>query len=327
MLKDKNLKIIILIFLLILLAIFLLQKINLTTADLGRFIKNGEAIFTGQFRVLTTNFYAYTNPDSYFINHHWATGVLFYIFWKIGGFAGLHFFSVVIGLTTFLIFFYLTKKESGFKITAVVSLILIPLIGYRSEIRPELFTYFFSAIFFMLLWRYKNKSIAQKWLFVLPIMEILWVNIHIYFFLGIAIFGAFLLEQVIVFIKNKNRESRNRLRFLFIVFAFCLIATLVNPFGLRGAIHPLNVYKNYGYRVFEEQSIWFLERLKITDPSFLSFKIVFVLLVLSFVLVLTKNRKNLSLVNLFLAIGFGFMAMVAIRNFTIFGLFALPIMP
>ncbi|MBL7156022.1 MAG: hypothetical protein ISS87_00250, partial [Candidatus Pacebacteria bacterium] len=62
--KGKEfLEIYILIFLLFWFGIFLLQKINLTTADLGRLLKNGELILKGNFDVLYTNFYSYTNPD------------------------------------------------------------------------------------------------------------------------------------------------------------------------------------------------------------------------------------------------------------------------
>lgn len=319
--KNKIIKIIILSFLLALLLFFLLQKIDLTTADIGRFIKNGEALLKGEYGVLKTNFYSYAHPDYPFLNHHWASGLIFYIIFKIGNFGGLHLFFIILSLITFLIFFRITEKESGFKTAFILSLILIPLVGYRDEIRPELFSYFFSAIFFWILWYNRKNSLSFKWLFILPIIQILWVNIHIYFFLGLSIVGAFLLEKIIFSIKNKVYKFKN----LLLIFFLCLIATLINPFGLKGAIHPFNVYGNYGYRVLEEQSVWFLKGIGITNPNFTLFKIVLFLLVLSFVLVLIKNHKKFSLVNLFLSIGFGLMAVLAIRNFTIFGFFALPI--
>jgi hypothetical protein len=306
-------------------AFFLFQKIDLTTADLGRHLKNGELLLKGETEFLKTNFYSYTYPDYAFVNHHWLSGVLFFLVFKIFGFSGLHLFFIILSIASFLIFFQTARKESGFKIAAIISLLLIPLIAYRREIRPELFTYLFSAVFFAILWRYRNKPIFWKSLFVLPIIEILWVNSHIYFFIGIAIFGAFILERALIWLKTKNQESRDKFKFLVIVFVLCIAATMASPFGLKGAIHPLAIYQNYGYRVFEEQSIWFLERLNVADPSFLLCKIVFILLALSFVLLLIKTRRNFPLVNLFLAIGLGLMAAIAVRNFTIFGLVALPI--
>lgn len=311
-----------LIFLLFWFGFFLIQKIDFTTADLGRFLKNGEAIFDGNFAVLKTNFYSFTYPDFPFINHHWLSGAVFYFFFQISGFWGLHLFFVILSFITFLIFYRLAEKESNTQISFILSLFLVPLIAYRNEIRPEVFSYFFAAIFFWILWHYRKGVISYYPLFILPFFEILWVNLHIYFFLGPIIIGVFLLEKIILFFKSKNKLAVKK---LFLVFIFSLATALLNPFGLKGILYPLTIFKNRGYRVLEEQSVWFLEKVNINMPAFLLFKIAIFVLIISFILVLIKDRQRFSLVNLFLASGFSFMALVAIRNFVLFGLFALPI--
>ncbi len=309
--------------LLLWLLFFLFQQINLVTADLGRFIKNGEQIFNGNLQnVLQTNFYSFTHFQYPFLNHHWGTGVIFYLVQKVGGFITLHLFSLSLILATFLLLFKMAKKEAGLVVATILSLMLVPLIAYRKEIRPEIFSCLFSASFFYILWAYRNKEISAKWLWALPFIEIIWVNLHLYFFLGPAIVGAFLLEKVIIHIKNRKESLASLLS----VFGGVLLATFINPFGWRGAFYPFQIYESRGYRVLEEQSVWFLENLNIYNPSFLFFKIILVMVGLSFVWIVIRKRKEFPLVNFFLISGFAFMACWSIRNITIFAFMSLPIL-
>jgi hypothetical protein len=317
-------KIIILILLLAWLGFLLAQKINFTTADLGRHLKNGEIILNALSqpeiikKILQSNFYSYTYPNHPFINHHWLGGVIFFIIYKIFNFTGLSLFYIFLNLISFLLIFDIARKTAGFKIAIPFSILLAFLIASREEIRPEVFSYFFSALFFWLLWHYASGSISYRWLFLLPLFEIIWVNTHIYFFLGPFLIFLFLLFEKLIPFKKKFKK-------LGLILILDVIAGLINPFGLKGLLMPLNIFKQYGYRVLENQSVWFLENLKIFNPNFLLLKIVSTLLVLSFILVLITNRRKFSLIYFCLGVCFGIMAWLAIRNFTLFGLFVLPV--
>ncbi len=311
------LKIVILLFLLIWFATLITHKINLSTADLGRHLQNGKMALQGDFSVLKKNFYSYTYPDYPVVNHHWGSGVLFFLIQKFSGFSGIHLFFIALNLATFLILFWTTQKQAGILFASSVSLLVIPLLAQRNEVRPEVLSYFFAALFFYLLWRHRENALKEKWLFILPVLMLLWVNTHIYFILGPILIAAFFLERII---------RRKKIKALGFVLVLSILACLINPFGIRGITCPFTIWRNYGYRLVENQSLVFLEKLNIiNNPNFLVFKIVFSLLVLSFILVLLKNRRSFPLINLFLAIGFSAMAWLALRNFTIFGFFALPI--
>ncbi|MFN3966652.1 MAG: hypothetical protein ACK4JE_03010, partial [Endomicrobiia bacterium] len=125
---------------------FLIQKINLTTADLGRHIKNGEMVLSGNFDVLRTNFYSYTNSTFPINNHHWLSGVIFFLIYKFFGFSGAHLFFIILSLLTFCIFFYVSERESGSATAGILSFLIIPLIAKRTEVRPEVFSYLFAGV-------------------------------------------------------------------------------------------------------------------------------------------------------------------------------------
>ncbi len=294
-------KIAVLILLLAWYGVFLFHKIDLTTSDLGRHIKNGEEILTGNFQVLYTNYYSYTNPDYPFVNHHWLFGVVFYWLWKTVGFSGLQLFFIILSLVTFWFFFDLARKNTGWKIAIPAALFLIPLIAERTEVRPEAFSYFFAGIFLWILWR-------RKWPWTLPFLMLLWVNLHVYFFVGILILFIFLL--------NNFKLWR--------VFLASSLAIPINPFGYRAILFPVYALQNYGYKIVENQSVWFLQKLGVAEnPNYAWFWLALAALIAAGVFAFFKKEKN-SLVFFLPAVVFGLMAAFAVRNFTIFALFTLP---
>lgn len=322
--KDK-IKLFVFILLLVTLLVLLARKIDLTTADLGRHLKNGEIIASLDGRtindVLKTNFYSYTNPDFPFVNHHWGSGVLFFLVWKLGGFKTLSVFFIGLYLISFTIFFSIAKNYSGFWRSILASIILLPLIADRNEVRPEIFSYLFSAIFLWILMEYKEKRLSYKYLFALPIIELVWINLHVYFFVGIFLFGLFIFCEII----SKFREREEEVKKILIAFFLTCAAALFNPFGIRGLLYPLNIFKNYGYLIVENQSIRFLEKINFQNPNFIVFKLVFAIIAASFILVFLFNRRKFSIFYLVCAATFSIMTLAAIRNFTLLGLFALPI--
>jgi len=323
--KNFSIKIFILFLLSLWYLIFLAQKIDLTVVDLGRHLKNGQMILEKKFDVLYTNFYSFSNPQHPFINHHWASGVLFYLIWKLFGFSGLHLFFVLVSLIVFFLFFRLAQKNSNFKISVLFSLFLIPLIAERKEIRPEIFSYFLAALFFWILWHYREEKISPNWLIILPISGFFWVNLHINFIFGLFLIGVFLLERI--FVPRPLFSDKNKVKNLTLTFVFTAISFLINPFGLKGFLYPFNIFREYGYHIIENQSVLFLQKIEtIHNPNLLLFEITFSLFIFSSILLFFLNRKEFSLIFFVLGTTFGVLAFMALRNFTIFGLFSLVIL-
>lgn len=305
--------------------VFLTEKINLTTADLGRHLANGELFWQGENRgaFLKTNFYSYTNSDFSFINHHWASGVLFFLIWKIFGFGGVHLFFLLLAFSAFGIFFYLAQKKGGYFWTFIFSLLLIPLLAQRQEVRPEIFGCLFGGIFFLLLWGSGRKIFSSNWLWLLPFFQLLWINLHISFFLGILILGIFLFQSGLDGFRGKDFFLFKKISGIFLA---CLASLFLNPNGFRGVIYPLQIFNNFGYALAENKSIRFLENFGMKNPNFFLLKIVLLLLFGSFIWIVWKKRKSFSWADFFLATVFSVMALSALRNMSLFAFFAWPIL-
>lgn len=297
---------------------FLSHKIDLTTADLGRHIKNGEILLHNS-AILGSNFYSYTNEGFEVLNHHWGSGLILYITWKITGFVGVELLFIILSLSALAFFVVAGKRYAGWGVSGLIAICVIPLLAERTEIRPEVFSYLFAGVFYYLLSIYRGSpSIrSHRWLWILPLVQIFWVNTHIYFLLGPLLIGAFLLESLILY--------RTRFFPLLYIWAATVAASLINPFGLKAITATFTFFENFGYKLAENQNVWFLERLGFVNPNFMVFKVLLFLLVVSFVISFIKSRRDFNLANLFIAGGIGTLAVIASRNMTIFGLFAIPL--
>lgn len=59
--------------------------------------------------------------------------------------------------------------------------------------RPEIFSFLFTSLTLFILERYqRNKT---RLIYLLPLISLIWVNTHIYFFMGLAIQGIYILAR------------------------------------------------------------------------------------------------------------------------------------
>lgn len=329
MLARNWFSILIFSFLLLLYFYLLATPINLATADLGRHIINGQQLLSGNVSLLYKNYYSYTYPDFPFVNHHWLGGIIFYLVSIVSGFTGVQLLFVLINLIALGIFFYIAKKYSNIIVSSVTALLIIPVISYRAEVRPEVFSYMFAGIYYLAGKEYLSRGLRKKWFYLLPLLQLIWVNIHIYFFIGLFILGSFWLESGLEWLqgfKRGNQPAKNFINFT-IVIIMSILVSFINPHFINGLLYPLQIYSNYGYRVLENQSVFFLENL-IQVPSLLYFKIVLGLLILSWIYKiyrLIRFREKPNLAELVLSTAFSYLALSQIRNLALFGFFSLPI--
>lgn len=327
------------VFLLFLCLFFLFlvtQEINLAAVDLGRHLANGREILSGRWEVLYRNFYSFSHPDHPFVNHHWGTGVVFFAIQQLFGFEGLSIFYSLLSLSTFLIFLHLTYRvlarsaaaDSALWGACGVGLAVIPLCAARAEIRPEGFSAFFLGVFYWILlnWKWeregKDGGRAHLLLWVLPGLMVFWVNLHIYFFMGFVILAAFFFDEWLW----AQRVFTSRVKTLSRVLAVCGLAAWVNPIGPKLVLFPLMIFRNYGYRVAENQSaFFFLKRTDLQILGLFSFFLVLAGLLFLMVRLLVRDRRmggawaETWVTGAFMLLGFS-----AVRNFSLFGLVALP---
>ena len=291
---------------------FILHPITAITQDLGRHLKVGEIILESG-NVPKTNLLTYTYPDFSFINHHWLSEVVFFATFQVGNFGLLLFCKILLIFLSFGLIFWLALKKSSLLTAGLFSFIFLAVFQERTELRPEVLSFLFFAVYLFVLQNFSEKN--KKWLWLLPIIQLLWVNSHIYFFVGPVLYLFFVIDQLI---KKRLKISKT---IIFVGFLI-IMANFVNPNGLTGAFYPLKVFENYGYQIVENKSPFFLEQyFGVTSRAILFFKISLGLLIVGFII----NLRKISYFNLLISIFLSFMAIKAVRNFPLFALGTLPI--
>ena len=154
-------------------------------------------------------------------------GVLLYLIQSAFGYAGLSWFCA---LACLAVVAYLVRH--GEFSSALLAMLAVGSIATRTAPRADLFTTVFFALFLGELWAYQRGMRSRLWL--LPVIMLLWVNLHPGFVAGFAAIGAYLLIEISDFLFAERRPAvLLRLRRVWPYLAACGAATLANPWGAK----------------------------------------------------------------------------------------------
>ena len=133
---------------------------------------------------------------------------------------------------------------------AALAIFAVPTLATRMGPRPDLFTQLFFAIFLIELWSFHHRSAfvsepehdgeasvrlgTPKRLWILPLVMLLWVNLHPGFVAGLGIVFAYLLMEALEFpFPSRRATALLRLRQAWPPLAATVVVTLLNPFGYQ----------------------------------------------------------------------------------------------
>jgi len=302
---------------------FFAVPINLSTADLGRHITNGALLMQGVTEVLYTNHYSFTEPNHPFTNHHWLSGVVMHIVHRFFDFKGLSILYIILSVVSLL----LMARASASRVNAgwglLFAMMAVPLFGYRTEVRPEGFSYLLLALYYLMMCRHREGDITMRNLamWLLP-LQLLWVNLHIFFFLGLGVVGIFWLDM---FIFQRKKEQANGLLKLMLAL---VAVSMLNPHLHLGLLAPLTIFNEYGYMVLENQTVFFLQnRFGWTaNGEFLHTELLGIITVLALGWALVKGRWRDMVPEAVLSLFFLALSLMAVRGIPMLALFSIPLL-
>src|SRR3989338_1996417 len=131
------------ILLLIFVFSFLFKTDHSFDQDLGRHIKLGEIIWQTK-SVPKTNLFSYTNPDFTFINTHWLFEVFVFFISQTIGLSSLLILKVIILLISVYLILKVIPKENSVWLLPI-GFIFFHVLRERTELRPEIFSFLFTA--------------------------------------------------------------------------------------------------------------------------------------------------------------------------------------
>jgi hypothetical protein len=236
---------------LIFLLVFAFSITKIYDYDLWWHLKSGEEILKS-FKIQYVDHFSITTEGKEWIDVHWLSQILFYAIFSVAGFTGM---QLLVFCAVALSIFSLYRIRSDKSLYSLTFLFLIYLAIYASKDRylprPDIFTLLFPALYCLILYRFQFQN--KKIIYLLPILQILWVNMHGSFILGPLLIFSFTAAQFLNLIfsrflqhketpgeKNLNNaarapiaEKRKKFYQLFIILILILAVNLINPYGFK----------------------------------------------------------------------------------------------
>ncbi len=208
-------------------------------------------------RIPRLDIFTFSSADRAWIDLHWGFQVALAMAHALGGVPGMILLSATAASVAVTLAVTARRRDWPSWVVVLCWLPALALMATRFDPRPEVFSLVGLAAFLAVLLRVEDRP-AMAW--ALPIIQVLWVNVHGLFILGPIVLGCYWLDRGARVMSrwaadDSGRETPPLWRHLAPASAAVVLATLVNPYGIRGAMLPLellpkiadpsNPYKSY----------------------------------------------------------------------------------
>ncbi|MFA5144915.1 MAG: tetratricopeptide repeat protein [Candidatus Omnitrophota bacterium] len=287
--------------------------------DIWLHLKAGEFIVQNKL-VPSADIFSFTMQGKPWVDHSWFFQVISYLVhskWQADGLIVLGCVPIIL---SFLVLFLMGNAmiRSYLEVAVLITAAALASVT-RFNIRPDIFSLFFFAIYLYILRLHINKRLI--W-FLVPV-QALWVNFHGYFFLGPLLVALFItaefLRRRLKFLPIAWREefalSQEAYRRLKVLFIFVVLACFLNPRGYQGALYPFFVFKE----LLSGRVQIFLKYIQELQPTLGLGRVLgsyYIMIVLCFLL-MAANYKRLKIVEIILALFFFFFSL-SLRNAAFF---------
>lgn len=209
-------------------------------------LKTGQSILGGH-GIPALDLYTFTDADKPWIDLHWGFQVLVAILYAIGGVplvslvkAGVVTSAVAVGWMAG------GTDLPPWKKSLLWIFPIICIVGRGNE-RPEMLSQLFLALWLWIAWKSEKQP---DWIWWLPLLQVIWVNCHALFVLGLVVGFCYGLDALIrtQFGGRFGLEPRTvgpPMGAVFAVGVLVGLACLVNPYFEEGALFPLTLYRKF----------------------------------------------------------------------------------
>lgn len=275
------------------LSLFFLHPIN--AGDFFHHLNTGRYLLT-HYKLPYTDEWSFTAYGQPWVAYSWGSGVVFYLLYRLSGFASVSWFLGFLGgLTGFFLYKLLRQLSVSSRVSLIMVALALAVASLRSPTRPEAFAPFLLVLLLYLLSSYSTSTGSNLWWLVLfPVFFWFWAI----FYGSSTILGIGILLLFFIFLARRKSPKE-----LVTVILLCLLATLLNGYGLRSFLYIRQIPS-----IAPHTTEW-LPILATLDPQFpdlvLKYQydvLIYILLVIFYLLVLTLKVSRLFLFTLSLGI-------------------------
>jgi hypothetical protein len=276
--------------------------------DLFWHIKTGELMLQNH-QLFYTDPYSFTHLGVDWINHEWLSQIIFAILYKIGNLPLIAFMNaLIIGLLIYQWFGRLLKAKISVFMCLAVSFFVFLTTSAVWTPRPHLFSLLLFSTTLLVLQRYRRSQKAKAWW--LPLIVILWVNLHSGFITGLVLLLLFNLSEGIKLLFNlSNRMQPLRYKHIVLISIICLLVSFLTPYGVDALFYPFQYLSGH---LPSEQYVneWV--------GSNFHHAPLFVIYLLALFFSLGFSRKEKDMTQMIISLPFMFLALKSVRHIPFF---------
>jgi hypothetical protein len=312
-----------LFFIFLFLGLFIMTLRPITDPDFWWHLRTGQLIVETHV-IPHTDLYSFTNNGKPWVAHEWLTELLIYGLYRLGGY-GLLILSFSLTITGAFWLAYLRSPQVSRPYITGFSLLLGAIASAPTwGVRPQMISLFLTSLFLYLLDRYRSEG-KPVFLFTLPLITLLWVNLHAGYFLGLAIIAIYIIGSLIDLLKVKFQKtydpyapSVKSIRNLCLVLGVCILATLANPNGFHILLYPFQTLTSRAMQLFIQE--WFSPDFHLLEWQPLAW---FFLAIIGAGML---GKKSISPTKILLTVIFGYAALHSMRHVPLFVIITIPIL-
>lgn len=215
----------------------------LADGDTGWHIGVGRYILeTGS--IPKTGIYSYTAENMPWMSHEWLTELIFAGIDNISGLNGIVLISALaIALTHSIFFSFLLQRGVNTVLALLLAVFVMTVTSTHWLARPHILSMPIILIWYMALEAYRTDG--KRYLYLLPFLTVLWVNLHGGFMAGLLLMGVYFFGSLLASIFTKDETARAEERKNALVYGkvglLAAASSFLNPHGYKALLFPFQI--------------------------------------------------------------------------------------
>jgi hypothetical protein len=277
--------------------------------------------------LLRVDLFSQTRYGEPWFNQSWLSQIVLYGVYTALGDAGLALYTAVLAVAGMA--FVYPQMRANALVNAFVMVLAAAAAAVFWTARPQMMSFFLSAVVLYLLWLFFERGIDRLW--VIPALMILWANLHGGFAIGfilmvLSLLGEFLRWAFEDIPETRGAAERSRVlwrrlapaRRIAVVGLVSAVAVSVNPYGPEMLLYPFQTVSIGVLRAFIQE--W-------ASPNFHQPQTwPFIWLLLGTLVFVGLSPRRLGWRDGVMVAGTAYSALLAGRNVATFAIVAAPVL-